>query len=177
MSATSLKRSSTVLAVIAAAVLGVSGTAAAGMKPHGGGGSSQQVADPLRSQPAKPHSTKSATVRGAELVRVVKAQVGKPYEYGAAGPDRFDCSGLIQYVHRQVGISVPRTAAAQRAALPRIPKSDMRPGDIIFYEENGVPYHVGLYAGNNKAYSSPQDGEVVHLQTIWSEAYSVGRAW
>ena len=111
------------------------------------------------------------------IVDTAAAQAGKPYSYGANGPDSFDCSGLTQYVHRQVGIDLPRTTEQQRAAVPKIPKSEMRPGDLVFFHNGGSVYHVGIYAGGNKIWAAPEPGDVVRKQEIWTDSYTVGRAW
>lgn len=122
-------------------------------------------------------TVKSTTAINQRIVDVAAAQAGDPYSYGAAGPNSFDCSGLTQYVHSQVGIDLPRTTSQQRAAVPRIPKSEMKPGDLVFFGSGSSPYHVGIYAGGNQIWAAPEPGDVVHKQDIWTENYSVGRAW
>ncbi len=57
----------------------------------------------------------------------------RPYRYGGTGPDAFDCSGLVNYAHRQLGVTVPRTAAEQFAAATPVPRRDLRPGDLVFF--------------------------------------------
>jgi len=107
-------------------------------------------------------------------VNLAAAQAGKPYVYGAAGPSSFDCSGLVQYVFRQLGISLPRTAQAQYDVSTHIPAAEAAPGDLIFFGAPYGVYHEGIYAGNGKMWVAPHTGDVVKLQTIWS-TYSVGR--
>ncbi|MDQ1673197.1 MAG: peptidoglycan DL-endopeptidase CwlO, partial [Frankiaceae bacterium] len=109
----------------------------------------------------------------SRAVGIAAAQAGEPYVYGATGPNAFDCSGFTQYVYRQLGKSIPRTASAQAAAAAPVPRSAARPGDLIFI---GSPaYHAGIYAGGNKMWTAPKSGDVVKLQTIWSSNYRVGR--
>ncbi|HVF21287.1 MAG TPA: NlpC/P60 family protein, partial [Mycobacteriales bacterium] len=75
---------------------------------------------------------------------------GKPYRYGATGPNAFDCSGFTGYVFRTaLGRVLPRTSRDQYAAAPtKLPRGSERPGDLIFtYDSSGRIYHVGLYAG------------------------------
>ncbi|MDQ1630210.1 MAG: peptidoglycan DL-endopeptidase CwlO [Frankiaceae bacterium] len=116
------------------------------------------------------HSTGGSNSRA---VGIAAAQAGEPYVYGATGPNAFDCSGFTQYVYRQLGKSIPRTASAQAAAAAPVPRSAARPGDLIFI---GSPaYHAGIYAGGNKMWTAPKSGDVVKLQTIWSSNYRVGR--
>jgi cell wall-associated NlpC family hydrolase len=91
-------------------------------------------------------------------VQFVYAQLGKPYEWGATGPDSFDCSGLVQAAWAAAGVSIPRTTEEQWAALPHIPMSDLAPGDLIEY--NGES-HVAMYVGNGYIIDAPQTGEDV----------------
>ncbi|RZQ60488.1 NlpC/P60 family protein [Amycolatopsis suaedae] len=130
--------------------------------------------DPSSSNPV---SVESKRPTDQLLLDAAAAQAGKPYSYGATGPDAFDCSGLTQFVHRQVGIELPRTSRDQRAALGHIDKSAMRPGDLVFFGNGRSVYHVGIFAGDNKMWAAPETGDVVRLQNIWTDAYTVGRAW
>ncbi|NIH81483.1 C40 family peptidase [Amycolatopsis viridis] len=114
---------------------------------------------------------------GDRIVNAAAAQAGKPYRSGGTGPGGFDCSGLAQYAHRQVGITLPRTASAQRATARSVSKTDKRPGDLVFFASGSKVYHVGIYAGNNKIWAAPESGDLVRLQTIWTSSYTVGRAW
>ncbi|WP_433409638.1 C40 family peptidase [Saccharomonospora azurea] len=118
-----------------------------------------------------------ATSTGERIVDLAARHAGAPYVYGADGPDQFDCSGLTQYVHARLGIDLPRTSRDQRAALPELPKSEMRPGDLLFFAQNGHVYHVGIYAGNGRMWAAPEPGDVVRLQDIWTQSFTVGRAW
>ena len=133
-----------------------------------------RVNDPSASRTITVESTKPINER---IVDAAAAQAGDPYRYGAEGPDAFDCSGLTQYVHSQVGIDLPRTTSEQRAAVERIPKSEMKPGDLVFFGSGSSPYHVGIYAGNGKIWHASTSGEPVKKDKIWTDNYSVGRAW
>jgi cell wall-associated NlpC family hydrolase len=108
----------------------------------------------------------------SSAVAVAASKAGDPYSYGAAGPNAFDCSGFTQYVYSRLGVSLPRTAAEQQAAVMPVSPSAARPGDLIFI---GSPaYHVGIYAGNGQFWTAPKSGDVVKLETIWA-SYTVGR--
>lgn len=97
-----------------------------------------------------------------QLIGVAGTEIGKPYVYGDEGPNTFDCSGLIQYVFSQVGISLPRTAAQQQDSTSRV--TNPLPGDLVFY---GSPaYHVGLYIGGGKMISAPHSGATVHITDV-----------
>ncbi|CAM2836113.1 C40 family peptidase [Saccharomonospora xinjiangensis] len=141
-----------------------------------GGGEPSSAAAKDRPKPGN-HSGKSATPIGERIIDIAARQAGDPYVYGAEGPDQFDCSGLTQYVHARVGIDLPRTSRQQRAALPELPKSAMRPGDLLFFHEGGRVYHVGIFAGDGRMWAAPEPGDVVRLQNIWTESFTVGRAW
>lgn len=87
--------------------------------------------------------------RAQTVINAAMAQVGKRYVYGTAGPSTFDCSGLTSYAYKQIGISLPRSSRAQYSgAGRRVPLSDIKPGDLVFYY--GGPSHVGIYIGNGK---------------------------
>lgn len=117
--------------------------------------------------------TPSAVARRA--VAAAASRKGTPYRYGAAGPRAFDCSGLAKWSFAQAGKRIPRTTSAQYRASHKVSKSAKRPGDLIFYMSYGRPYHVGVYAGNNKVWVAPHTGTRVTLQTIYSRNYAVGR--
>lgn len=94
---------------------------------------------------------------------------GIPYRWGGTTTGGFDCSGFTQYVFRQAGISLPRTAGQQRAATAYV--SNPVPGDLVFFGT----YHVGIYAGNGMMYDAPSAGGTTGLHKIWSNAVTYGR--
>jgi len=116
-----------------------------------------------------------ATTIGEKAVYLASLQAGKPYVYGAEGPYEFDCSGLVQYVYKQLGKSLPRTTDQQFAATTRIARGSEQPGDLIFFGEPGSIYHEGIYAGDGKMWVAPKSGDVVKLEAIWTSSYYVGR--
>ncbi|GAA5058617.1 C40 family peptidase [Nocardia callitridis] len=81
------------------------------------------------------------------------SKVGAPYVYGAAGPNAFDCSGLVKWSYEQAGMDLPRTSESQLAAGSPVSMDDLQPGDVVSFYGGG---HSGLYAG---------DGNVVHAST------------
>lgn len=111
----------------------------------------------------------------AQAVQVAAQQEGKPYRWGSTGPSSFDCSGLMVYVFKRVGKSLPRSSQAQLNATQRIAKAAKQPGDLIFTQRNGRVGHVGVYAGDGKFWVAPKAGDVVKLQTIYTSSYVVGR--
>ncbi len=112
---------------------------------------------------------------GSAIVRAAASHAGKPYRWGATGPNAFDCSGFTQYVHRQAGISIPRTSGAQAAAGRRVAKSDKRPGDLIAIYTNGRVSHVAIYAGGNSMWVARRSGTTITKQNIYTSNYSVHR--
>ncbi|WP_045879720.1 C40 family peptidase [Pseudofrankia sp. DC12] len=112
---------------------------------------------------------------GARAVYLASLQKGKPYIWGATGPYAFDCSGFSQYVYKQLGRYLPRTAQQQFAATLRVPQSAKQPGDLIFFGTPNNIYHMGIYAGNGYMWAAPQSGDVVKLEPIYTSRYYVGR--
>jgi cell wall-associated NlpC family hydrolase len=104
-----------------------------------------------------------------------RRHAGAPYSYGAAGPNRFDCSGFTMYVFGRFGISLPHNSAQQAAVTRRIPNAQKRPGDLIFTYRGGRIGHVGIYAGGNQMWASVESGDVVRLQSFAGRSYTVGR--
>ncbi|OQO89465.1 hydrolase [Saccharomonospora piscinae] len=180
MSRHAFARSVAVLAVGASALLSTPAVGSAMMNQNanaaGGGGKPPSTAVKDKPKPGG-NVGKPAAPDGERIVDLAARHAGDPYVYGAEGPDRFDCSGLSQYVHARAGIDLPRTSSQQRAALPHVPKSEMRPGDLLFFHEGGRVYHVGIFAGESRMWAAPEPGDVVKLQHIWTDSFTVGRAW
>jgi peptidoglycan DL-endopeptidase CwlO len=114
---------------------------------------------------------------GERAVYLASLQAGKPYVYGGAGPYNFDCSGIVQYVFKQLGRSLPRTAEEQYEATTHVSQYSKQVGDLIFFGTPGDIYHVGIYAGNGEMWDAPHSGTTVQLQSIWTTSYSVGRVY
>jgi peptidoglycan DL-endopeptidase CwlO len=95
----------------------------------------------------------------ATAVRYALAQLGKPYRWGAEGPNSFDCSGLVQTAYRAAGINLPRVSRQQYGAGRLVPLSALRPGDLLFYARNPrdrrTIYHVGIYLGAGRMVEAP----------------------
>jgi cell wall-associated NlpC family hydrolase len=104
------------------------------------------------------------------VLETARKQLGKPYRYGATGPSSFDCSGFTSYVWRKVGVHVPRTSGAQYSALPHVPRSKARLGDIVY-----SPGHVGLYIGDGKMIHSPHSGRHVEVAPLHSNVVGFAR--
>jgi len=113
---------------------------------------------------------------GQQAVQIAAQQAGKPYQYGAVGPNRFDCSGFTTYIYKtRLGKSIPRTSAQQAADLPSVPQAAKQPGDLLFFRTGGRVTHVGVYAGGNSMWAAPTTGDRVKFQPIYTASYTVGR--
>ena len=103
-------------------------------------------------------------------VAVARAQIGKPYKWGAAGPKEFDCSGLTMYAWAKVGVHLVHFAASQYDMLPKVRRSQLRAGDLVFF---GSPiHHVGIYEGGGIMIDAPQTGENVRRDSIYRDDYA-----
>lgn len=100
----------------------------------------------------------------AGAIAAAKSRLGTPYRYGGSTPAGFDCSGLMMWSWAQVGVSLPRTSGAQRAATQRISFDQLQPGDLVF---TGNPVsHVGMYIGGGQMIHSPHTGDVVRIAPV-----------
>lgn len=114
--------------------------------------------------PTEPPASVPVSGRAGVAVATARAQVGKPYVWGATGPGTFDCSGLTGYSWRAAGVTLPRTSRQQYAGGAKVSRSALQPGDLVYF---GSPiYHVAIYIGNNMMVSAPQPGDVVKYQSV-----------
>ena len=114
-------------------------------------------------------SSVQASSRAAAVVALAKEQVGKPYVWGATGPDKFDCSGLVQYVYQHAaGINLPRTTYDQVKVGQTVPLDQLQAGDLVFWGSETAPYHVAIYIGNNQYVNSATPDQGTILQNMSS---------
>jgi cell wall-associated NlpC family hydrolase len=111
----------------------------------------------------------------ANVLSIAAAQQGDRYQYGANGPDSFDCSGFTQYVFGRVGISLPHSSSAQAGVARRV--SSPQPGDLVFVYNGGGGSigHVAIYAGNGYWYEASNPSRPVGKNRAWSSNVSYGR--
>jgi cell wall-associated NlpC family hydrolase len=106
---------------------------------------------------------------GGPAVAYAKAQVGKAYVYGAAGPSAFDCSGLTMAAWSQAGVSLPHSSSAQYSSGPHISESELQPGDLVFYYS--PISHVGMYIGNGQIVNALNPGAGVQVSGLHDMPY------
>ncbi len=104
---------------------------------------------------------------GSELVIRAISLLGAPYQWGGSGPKAFDCSGLVQFVHNELGITVPRTAEEQYRAATEVDVDELEPGDLLFFKIRGRKIsHVAIYAGSGRFVHAPQTGRPIEIRTL-----------
>lgn len=99
-----------------------------------------------------------------KVLTAARSLLGRPYVYGAAGPDSFDCSGFTLYVFKKVGINLPHLASEQAKYGVKVAKDELRPGDLVFFSYYGgsTIQHVGIYIGNGKfVHASSKKGVII----------------
>ncbi|MFJ4499179.1 NlpC/P60 family protein [Streptomyces sp. NPDC088864] len=111
-------------------------------------------------------SSRPPTAQGGAAVRYAVRQIGKPYVWGAEGPDAFDCSGLTSRAWASAGRVIPRTSQEQWRQLTRVPMSALRPGDLVVYFPKAT--HVALYLGNGLVVQAPRPGSRVKVSPVAS---------
>jgi cell wall-associated NlpC family hydrolase len=107
-----------------------------------------------------PASSQAAQV----AVNTALAQQGKPYVWGGAGPNSFDCSGLSQYAYGAAGISLPHSSKMQSTMGIPVPRADLQPGDLVFFYS--PVSHLGIYIGNGQMVHAPSSGDVVRVINV-----------
>jgi cell wall-associated NlpC family hydrolase len=120
---------------------------------------------PASSQ-VRPPLAPSTAVGNEVAIRAISL-LGAPYEWGGNGPTTFDCSGLVRFIHDQLGIFAPRTAAEQFSAATPVKLDRLEPGDLLFFRIEGRRVsHVAIYTGEGRFVHAPQTGRPVELRTL-----------
>ncbi|MBW3349178.1 NlpC/P60 family protein [Limosilactobacillus reuteri] len=104
--------------------------------------------------------------KASQIVSIATQQLGKPYVWGATGPNSFDCSGLVQYVYKQIGINLPRTTYQQEYQGKAVSLNELQPGDLLFWGNYGSAYHVAIYIGNGNFIQAPTSGQSVKITNM-----------
>ncbi|MGY2066116.1 NlpC/P60 family protein [Blastococcus sp. SYSU DS0619] len=114
--------------------------------------------------PAPPAPTGGGSGAAQTAVNTALAQVGDPYVWAAAGPNAFDCSGLVQYAYAAAGISVPHSSRMQSTMGTPVSRSALQPGDLVFFYS--PVSHVGIYIGNGQMVHAATSGVPVKVASI-----------
>src|SRR5439155_13491856 len=104
-----------------------------------------------------------ASGHGDTVASLALQEIGKPYVWGASGPNSFDCSGLVMYVFAQIGIALPHSSYAQAGMGVAVDYNDLQPGDLVFFNGNS---HVGIYIGGGNMVHAPHTGASVTVISI-----------
>ncbi|MEU8653189.1 NlpC/P60 family protein [Streptomyces sp. NPDC048737] len=143
----------------------------AGASDPAGTGTSTSSSSPSTSSPSTSTSTDSSYATKAEkALAFARAQIGKPYVWGAAGPDSYDCSGLTQAAWKAAGVSLPRVTYDQVNAGTTVSLSAAQPGDLVFFYDDVT--HVGIYIGNGMMIHAPKPGTYVREESIYYDGES-----
>ncbi|MCD2190130.1 MULTISPECIES: C40 family peptidase [Actinomycetospora] len=110
---------------------------------------------------------------GVAALRAALTRQGAPYVWGATGPNTFDCSGLVQWAYRQIGVGMPRVAAAQQQVGQLVDPSQVQVGDLIFFGSPAT--HVGIYVGGGRFLEAPQSGDVVKVAPVRGNVSTIRR--
>ena len=115
----------------------------------------------------------SGTGIGVQALKAAMKMLGKPYRFGAEGPNSFDCSGLTSWAFQQVGVTLPRASSQQARVGTPVSRDQLQPGDLVFFYQ--PVSHVGIYVGNNMMINAPQTGDVVKYSDISSRPITGAR--
>lgn len=137
--------------------------------------SNKETQKPAKKQNKNNSSNKTSSTSSVQAVlNLAYSKRGCPYVWGAEGPNSFDCSGFTSYVFKNaVGVSIPRTSSGQSGYGKTVSKSNLQPGDLVFFNTSGGGVsHVGIYVGGGNMIHSPSTGKTVTVTSINSSYYS-----
>ncbi|WP_030841991.1 C40 family peptidase [Streptomyces sp. NRRL S-475] len=133
-------------------------------------GSSSSGSSDSGSSSSTPPADSSYGTKADKALAFARAQVGKPYVWGAVGPGSYDCSGLTQAAWKAAGVTLPRTTYDQVNAGTTVPLSQAQPGDLVFFYDDVT--HVGIYIGNGMMIHAPKPGTYVREESIFYDGES-----
>ncbi len=135
-------------------------------------GSSSRTSTSSSYTQSVPASAPSGSSMGSQIVSYAKNFIGVPYVWGGTSPSGFDCSGFVQYVYRHFGVYLPRTTYSQVAMGRSVSRSELVPGDLVFFRSAG---HVGIYVGNETYIHAPQTGRTISIDSMASRSLYAAR--
>lgn len=125
--------------------------------------------------PRLTHATSPAPTPGSakRVVAIAQELLGTPYRYGGTTPKGFDCSGFVQYVYRQAGVTLPRTTSAQFRAVHPVAPEELRPGDLLFFHISPEKVsHVGIYVASGQFIHAPSTGKGIGYASLGDPYWS-----
>ncbi len=128
----------------------------------------QDAAAPVLEATTSEGTTSAPPARYGGVVGIAMQYLGVPYVWGGASPSGFDCSGLVQFVFNQVGVSLPHHAASIFNYGTPVSESELQPGDLVFFSGLG---HMGIYIGGGQMIHAPHTGDVVKISSIYRSGY------
>jgi len=134
-----------------------------------------QVAWSTESTPSERPSRGESQGSSNAVIEYASQFLGTPYLWGGTTPSGFDCSGYTQYVYKHFGVSLGRTTKQQIFNGVGVSRSELQPGDLVFYGQGGIPSHMGIYVGNGNYIHSPQTGEVIKISPYDRSDYITAR--
>lgn len=132
--------------------------------------SSSSSSSPSSSSPSSSSSGSAYSTKAGKTLAFARAQIGKPYVWGATGPGSYDCSGLTQAAWKAAGVSLPRTTYDQVNAGTTVSLADAHPGDLVFFYSDVT--HVGIYVGNGMMIHAPKPGAYVREESVYYDGES-----
>jgi cell wall-associated NlpC family hydrolase len=118
---------------------------------------------------AKPKEKGSSL--GVKAAKTAEKYLGVPYVYGGRSPKGFDCSGLVWYVYSQNGLKLPDSSWKQVKVGRKVEKSNLAPGDLVFFQSRGKIDHVGIYVGRGRMIHAPGRGRRVRMVSLGEKYY------
>jgi cell wall-associated NlpC family hydrolase len=117
---------------------------------------------------------------GERAAALARQQMGKMYQWGGVGPDRFDCSGLVYFVYGKLGVAMPRVSSRQARMGREVTRPELQPGDMVYFATNGGRIdHVGIYLGKSRFVHAPRKGMPVRIDNLdngwWRQKYRGAR--
>jgi cell wall-associated NlpC family hydrolase len=166
-----------VLALFVVVLVPIAVVADAGFAPLARAPGAEAVGVPVARAPIAtggPLPVGAPALAATRTIEVARRYLGVGYVFGGTDPATgLDCSGLVQLVFRQVGVSLPRTAQLQYAATARVTQDQLQPGDLVFFARTYADprdwiTHVGIYIGGGQQINAPTEGQVVSIQPVFS---------
>ncbi|MEL6367177.1 MAG: C40 family peptidase [Pseudomonadota bacterium] len=131
----------------------------------------EQITETIRPGDTVVSRDNQAAGVGWIVASIAQEQIGVPYRFGGSTPSGFDCSGLVHFAYAGAGVDVPRTTSGLWQASRAVARAEATPGDVLFFDIDGKPSHVGIYLGDGFFVHAPSGGKRVNTQRLDSSWY------